>query len=887
MRNLILLLTFFFISTSCSHLSKKNELPLEPSLSWNEAKSRASRIENVQYTIDLEIGSEKETFDGTTKIFFDLKDASQDLRIDLQHATLFEIKTNGQATPLNYNGHFITIPQNQLQSGRNEIQIKYERKYANDGKGLHRFTDPEDQRTYLHTQFETYYASRMFPSFDQPDIKATYTMNVIAPKDWEVITSVRENKKTPTENEKVLWSFPESQKFSTYLISLHAGPYKKWERKGKIPLRLFARQTLAQYVRPNDWFSATEAGFKFFNSYFGYTYPYLKYDQVIAPEFNSGAMENVAAVTFTERFISRGEYSEELLRNQANVILHEMAHMWFGNLVTMKWWDDLWLNESFATYMASVALSQNPRFKSTAWQDFLGTKGWGYWEDQMSTTHPILAEVHDTDQAKANFDGITYAKGAAVLKQLHYLLGNTDFQNGLKEYFQTYAEKNTRLDDFIQSLSKASGTDLSFWKKEWLETAGLNLVEAKWKCESGKLSSLQLIQSAPKEHPTLRSHRLNVGFVYNSGSQAVVRYNQDVLMTGAETSVQIQDIPCPKAVHPNFGDHAYIKIKLDRVSNEFFIQNVNRVKNDLLRQMVWYALWDQVRDGERDLFSFTDVLIEKGLLGERNEMIFEDLLGIIVSRRGGGDLLDYFEKPALKDLSETKTLMNRLQTVVFDILSKARAGTEFQKSLFDTYVRLARNEKNLARVAKILTNQIRFKGLKIDQDKRWSLIRQLAAHRFPEVDKLIEAELKSDPSYNGKLSSVSSQSMLLEYPDKLKTIERFKQSSGDQSLHELWAELGGLFPKAQEELRSRYSEKFYNDFKEVLKNKKETEKQVFYSLRPSLCSSQSLAQSSRFLKSNQEMMDTSLAKRIIKDQEEGQRCQKILSKALSTQNKRN
>ncbi|NQZ02712.1 MAG: aminopeptidase N, partial [Bdellovibrionales bacterium] len=334
-----------------------------PKITESEATWRAKQVQNVKYNLEFNLLDSK-SFAGTSTITFKLTDPGNGLRIDYHDGAISNLMVNGKTVKPKYNSHFLWIEASHLTEGANTVVVDFESPYSKEGNGLHQFRDPEDKRRYLFTDLEPFDANRVFPMFDQPDLKATYTMKVTVPKTWKVITSVRESKVEDADGGKT-WTFPESQKFSTYIWSLHAGDYHMWEdNSGKYPLRLFARKSLKKYVKPKDWFKFTHDGFKFFNEYFAYEYPYKKYDQLLVPEFNAGAMENVAAVTFTERFVSRGVKSERERMSLNNVILHEMAHMWFGNLVTMKWWNDLWLNESFATYMASLGQAGNSEFKT-------------------------------------------------------------------------------------------------------------------------------------------------------------------------------------------------------------------------------------------------------------------------------------------------------------------------------------------------------------------------------------------------------------------------------------------------------------------------------------------------------------------------------------------
>ena len=537
-------------------------------LSGEYARQRAAQISNVDYRLSLNIGHTSDTFSGSNTITFDLeKRNNQPLTIDFEEGEIESVTVNGQAAAFAFDKWFITIPQQQLVNGQNTLVINYSRKYSTDGSGFHRFVDPKNQEVYLYTDFEPYDANRLFPHFDQPDLKARYTLDVMAPSHWQVISTTRE---TRIENKGDLkhWYFPISAKISSYVFALHAGNYAVWEDSFEdIPLRLFARRSLAENVKIDDWFIPTKQSFKFFNEYFDIRYPFGKYDQIIAPDFNSGAMENVAAVTFNESYVSRGEKSTRARMNLANTIAHEMAHMWFGDLVTMRWWNGLWLNESFATYMANLAIDQASDFTNTWDYFYTGMKQWAYRSDDSVNTHAIELEVPTTGDAMTNFDGITYGKGAAVLKQVHHYLGKDEFRTGVSNYLKKFAYKNTDLDDFMTELGKAAGKDLSQWTQDWLYQPGLNTIEASYRCENGKIASFTLEQSAPKSYPTLREQRVQVG-LYNYRQKSMALTDK-IAVTYKGKSTQVSDTigkACPDLVYPNEGDWGYVKVNLDQQS---------------------------------------------------------------------------------------------------------------------------------------------------------------------------------------------------------------------------------------------------------------------------------------------------------------------------------
>jgi len=622
----LLLSILILVITSCASAPKIASFgPQKSTLTESYATYRFNQINNVKYDLYFDLNKTDESFSGVTNIYFNTKHLNSDLRLDFHEGAIQSLVVNNTNIQATKGEAYTLIPVKSLKLGANHIVVRYTHKYSKDGRGFHRFKDSEDGRVYTYTNLEPYKANRVFPCFDQPDLKATYKMKVKAPKQWSVITSVMESDVKTFENHK-LWTFPESQKFSTYIWSLHAGPYASWSwNKGKYPLRLFVRKSMAKYVKLNDWFPVTDQGFEFFEKYFGTDYPYLKYDQIIVPEFNSGAMENVAAVTFSERYMSKGVKTRVKRMSLASVILHEMAHMWFGNLVTMKWWNDLWLNESFATYTAAIGLARATEFKKEAWHDFHGTKSWAYWEDQLPTTHPIEANVPDTQQAFANFDGITYGKGAASLKLLHYNIGDESFKNGLHQYFKTYPEQNTILANFVGSLEKASGKDLADWRTKWLQTASLNTVKVNLSCSAGLISKLQLVQSYEPGYPTLRPHSTQVALFNIKNNFPALSSKHKVSFDSKSTEIKsIVGKPCPDIVYPNYEDYAYFKSSLNKKTIDNLVKYTPKEKDSFLRDMYIKTLWQMVRDGQLDVYTFARVY-EQNLKTETNGLIFNGM----------------------------------------------------------------------------------------------------------------------------------------------------------------------------------------------------------------------------------------------------------------------
>lgn len=842
----------------------------QANLTLAQAELRFSQVKDVSYKMHFDMNATEESYGGQVEISLTALKTDSPFRIDYSNGQVKELSLNSRTQKYTYNGKFIELPAGALTPGANKITIQFVSPLTKEARGISRFVDPEDKNVYLHTQLEPYEANRVFPCLDQPDLKATYEMTVRAPKSWTVVTSVRESN-TKSDGDFRLWTFPRSERFSTYIWSLHAGPFKIWEKNFRIPLRLMARQSLAKYVNTEEWFPVTQQGFDFFEKYFAYDYPYKKYDQLIIPEFGSGAMENVAAVTFSERFISRGQKSIEHKRDLADVILHEMAHMWFGDLVTMKWWNDLWLNESFATYMSHVAMVGNTRYKE-GWRDFYGTKTWAYWEDDLVTTHPIEAVVPDTMQAMANFDGITYGKGASVLKQLAFYLTPEKFQKGTQIYFKKYAGTNTRLDDFMGALSEASGKDLTSWKEIWLRTAGVNTIEPQIQCNQGKVTGLELLQTASADHPYLRNQKSLVAFLYLKNGSLSVGKTLPVEINGETTQVpEANGTACPLVVYPNFEDHGYMLALLDSTSLENFKKHGLTVHDPFLRQMLWKAVSDLTRTAKMPLQDYVQ-LLQQGLQSEKDDFILRDLLWSLHGYgRNISSVLFYLSRGTTAEyMKQTR----QFEEILWDRLTKAAPGSEQQKVMFNGMVNSARTSFGYDRLLSVLEGKTKLKGFVFDQDYRWAVIRVLATANHPKASEFIAAEEGKDKSFFGVQGAIASKVSLPRWEEKQKWIDDFKVKDSDKGIGQFRAALRNVFPFGQDNFREKYSQQFFQDLALINKTKEGHIASMFVALAPIDCGV-GTDRIGPFL-SEQTDLQPPVAKNLKIFRQENQRCQKII-----------
>ena len=762
-------------------------------LSQADAMARSARVSNVDYVLDFTLTG-KENFAGTTTVSFDLKDTDSALTIDLDKATVKSVTVNGKGVTPTYNNWFITLAPQDLVKGRNTVTISYERAHSTNGEGLHRMVDPVDGKVYTYSHFEPAAAHQMFAVFDQPDLKATYTVTVNAPSDWHVITTTRESNVADATGGK-RWTFPKSKKLSPYNFSLHAGPYKVWEDNGgKYPMRLFARQSVASQVTPNDWFRYTKGGLAFFDNYFGIPYQFEKYDQLLVPDFLYGAMENAAAITFAEGgYLYKTEMTAAQKASLAEVILHEMAHQWFGDLVTMKWWNGLWLNESFASFMATLATAESTEFKD-AWQAFYQQDKQGaYTMDQKTSTHPIEVPVPSSANAFDNIDAITYSKGASTLKQLRHMLGEEVFRKGVHNYLVKYSWQNAKLEDFIGSLGQAAGRDLTKWTRDWLYQPGVNTITANFTCTNGKIKSFSLAQTAPsKELPTLREQRVQVGAFKLENGKLVLAKNVPVTYSGAATKVAgMVGAACPDLVYPNYQDWGFVKVNLDQRSFQTARTQLAGVDDPLLRAMLWQALWDGVRDAKLPLNEFIDVALANAPQ-EKDYTLLGDVLGKVSASK-------YYLTAMGVDNAYSQKTGKALEQMAWNGVVAYKGNDNFQRRWFGTYLGMATSQEALARLAGMLEGQ-GTEGLKIGQDQRWAIINRLSRFNYPGAAALLEAEQARDKSDSGQAAALAATVVRPDAKVKgewLSTVEDLKTKLPFSRLRTV---MGSMYPVEQRAL---------------------------------------------------------------------------------------
>ncbi|MDR1448820.1 MAG: aminopeptidase N [Propionibacteriaceae bacterium] len=780
-------------------------------LTRQEAEARAALIAVRSYDIALDLTGPGDTFASRTTIRFACRQPGADTFADLVAARVKAVVLNGAALDpaVCFADSRIALPG---LAADNELVVEAAAEWSHTGEGLHRFTDPADGQDFAYTQFEVADARRVFASFEQPDLKAVFTFHVTAPAAWMVVS----NQPAERVEEAVsaagapvrIWHFEPTPVMSGYLTAVVAGPYVRWDdaytsADGRvIPLSVLVRPSMAPYLDAAAVFDITKRGFAFYEQAFGVPYPYSTFDQAFVPEYNAGAMENIGLVTITENYVFRSKPTKASVDRRTITILHEQAHMWFGDLVTMRWWNDLWLNESFAEFMSHVAAAESGLLPD-AWTTFQASeKSWGYSQDQLPSTHPVVADIPDLAAVEVNFDGITYAKGAAVLRQLAAWVGQREFLAGVSCYLKAHAYGNATLADLLAELEAASGRDLTAWSRVWLEEAGVTTLRPQLSVKDGRVASLDILQEAPPIYgaaasqgptptaatasktamapasipdrpfasaselappapgaaflaattpvppPTLRPARLSVGGYVFSPDGLVRNWSAEVDIDGPRSAVPAAvGRPQPDLLLVNDGDLAYAKLRLDEASFAATADRLAELRDPLARALVWGALWDATRDGELPGRRYIGLVLS-AIAAETSSTVIQTLL-----RQLRTTLLHYVA-PARRQASQTAAAAR-----LADLAQTAPAGSDAQLQFFKAYAASACAPEQTEHLAAVFAGTAALPGLVLDADLRWELLTRLAAAgRLGEA--AITAELERDQTTKGREQAAGARAAL-------------------------------------------------------------------------------------------------------------------------------
>ncbi|MFE2262743.1 aminopeptidase N [Streptomyces griseosporeus] len=778
-------------------------------LSRDEARERAALLSVDGYDVSLDLrsavgeqdGDGPRTFRSVTTIRFRCAEPGASSFADLVAPSVTAVSLNGKDLDPGevFDGARILLDD---LAAENELVVDAQCAYSRTGEGLHRFVDPEDGEVYLYTQYEPADSRRVFANFEQPDLKAPFRFEVRAPEGWTVWSN------GTGQLTDGVWRFAETKPISTYITCVVAGPYHyvtdTYERtfedgtRLEIPLGAMCRKGLAPYFDADDVFLVTKQGLDFFHDHFDYPYPFGKYDQAFVPEYNLGAMENPGLVTFREEYIFRGKVTQASYEARANVILHEMAHMWFGDLVTMVWWDDLWLKESFADFMGTFANVGATRFQD-AWITFANRrKAWAYRADQLPSTHPITADIRDLQDAKLNFDGITYAKGASVLKQLVAYVGQDAFLEGARRYFKRHAYGNTRLADLLSVLEETSGRDMAAWSRSWLQTAGVNSLTPQVLLDAeGLVEELAVVQEAPESHPELRPHRVAVGLYRRTAGGTLERYARaETDVEGARTVVaELAGAAAPELVLVNDDDLTYCKTRFDQTSLETLKAHLGDLTDPLARALCWSALWNLTRDALLPARDFVGLVLR--FAGRESDIGVLQML-----HAWANSALVHYAAPAWRETGARLLAEGALRE-----LRAAGPGSEHQLAWARFFASVASGAGDLALLRALLDGTEKIDGLEVDQELRWAFLEPLAAHGAAD-EAVLAAELARDDTASGKRHQVR---CLAARPSEAVKAQAWAQVVESDALSNALTEatIEGFAQSSQRELAAPYAEKYF------------------------------------------------------------------------------
>ncbi|MEU9453861.1 aminopeptidase N [Streptomyces sp. NPDC048277] len=808
-------------------------------LTREEAQQRAKLLTVDSYEIDLDLSGAQEggTYRSVTTVRFDVAGTGAESFIDLVAPAVHEVTLNGD--PLDPAEVFadsrIALPG--LLEGRNVLRVVADCAYTNTGEGLHRFVDPVDEQAYLYTQFEVPDARRVFASFEQPDLKATFQFTVKAPTGWTVIS----NSPSPEPKDDT-WVFEPTPRISSYITALIVGPYHSvhsvYEKDGQsVPLGIYCRPSLAEFLDSDAIFEVTRQGFDWFQEKFDYAYPFKKYDQLFVPEFNAGAMENAGAVTIRDQYVFRSKVTDAAYETRAETILHELAHMWFGDLVTMEWWNDLWLNESFATYTSIACQAYAPESRwPHSWTTFANSmKTWAYRQDQLPSTHPIMAEIRDLDDVLVNFDGITYAKGASVLKQLVAYVGMDEFFTGVQAYFKRHAYGNTRLSDLLGALEETSGRDLSTWSQKWLQTAGINILRPEVETDAdGVVTSFAIRQEAPalpagaKGEPILRPHRIAIGlYELDDETGKLVREDRIELdVDGELTPVpQLTGRRRPAVFLLNDDDLSYAKVRLDEQSLRLVTEHLGDFESSLPRALCWASAWDMTRDAELPTRAYLSLVLSG--IGKESD------IGVVQSLHRQVKLaVELYADPTARE-----ALLTRWTDATLAHLRSAAPASDHQLAWARAFAATARTPEQLDLLEGLLDGTHTIEGLAVDTELRWAFVERLAAvGRFDEAE--IAGEYERDRTAAGERHAATARAAR---PTEEAKAEAWASVIDSDKLPNAVQEavIGGFVQTDQRELLAPYADTYFEVLKSVWDSRShEIAQQIAIGLYPALQVSQ-------------------------------------------------
>ncbi|MFZ0995312.1 MAG: aminopeptidase N [Candidatus Dormiibacterota bacterium] len=783
--------------------------PPSATLTQSAARERSQLIGSIAYVVELDLTGGDELLRFDARIDFKAVQPGARTFIEAEVANVKEILWNGRQLPASaYDGHRIALPE---LDEDNSIRVVGEANYDHTGLGLHRSTDPVDGSVYIYSDFEPYEAHRTFPCFDQPDLKGTFQLRVLAPGDWSVV-SVEPGHPGEADSQDGTrwWDFPTTMRLAPYVIGLAAGPFHSVQgKRGATQLGLYCAKSLAPYLDSDELFLITAQGLDYFEKVFQIPYPFAKYDQVFCPEKVNGAMESPGCVTITDEVLWRGRATTRQGSIRADLILHEMAHMWFGDLVTMRWWDDLWLNESFASLMSNLAVDRATGY-TDAWVSFLTIyKSMARSEDQLKSSHPIVTSVPDVESVRGNFDRITYEKGAATLRQLMAWVGEDNFFAAINSHLTRHRSGNAEFADLVGALQATSGRDVLRWADAWLATVGINLLRCQITTDGeepgARILSATVAQTAAQTQPVLRPHRIRLGRFDWAGQELVRVGKVDLDIEGPRTEVaELVGTPRPALLLPNDGDLTYAKIRLDPLSLATAEQHLSSVADDLARALIWDLGWDMVRDLELPAHRFSR-MVARHIAKEADTTLVSSVLANFRSatRRYGAPPRGF-------------GLEEGLATSAWEAMARCQPGSNDQMVWLRAFVALAASEAQVQLCRGFFDGHDVPSGISVDAELRWLLVQSLAARGAADEPEVRQA-LAADPSSTGLVRAEAARAARPTAAAKAAAFARL--TSPEITVEEARNVSTGLAGVRREELLAPYVSQLPQIFDDVLANR--------------------------------------------------------------------
>lgn len=783
----LLVVTCFLGCAKSNQLERQVAREAGDSLTKDYAFYRSSVLSNIKYNLALDLTGVGDSFTGANTLEFDVGQPQVNtLTVDFK-GDVTSVTLNGKAIRWAKKPGFIELVSPHFIQGRNSLAIEFKAQYAKSGMGLVRYLDATSNSRYVYTNLEPFSAHSVFPCFDQPDLRAVFQTTVKIPQLWTAISATDADEIVPAGGTQTV-RFPESPIMPTYAYPLIAGQFAVYEDTyNEKPLRLYYRPIIEREIDPKQWLTETKAGLIFFEDTFSTSYPYAKYDQILLPDLQPVAMENVAASTFRESFFVG---SDTYLKRQRhmNVIIHELSHMWFGNLVGIRWWDDLWLNESLATYFSAFMQAKASEFSDTAWMVFDNESILSAIDkDAKPSTHPVAMQIKSTDDIKGKFDGISYQKGASLVRQLHRRLGDDAFLAAVSAYLTEYQNRSAASENFLGVLESFSDFDSEPWSYQWLQTQGVNTLSVTYECHRQVVTSLTIAQATSPFSDVLRSQWVDLDLYRKNNKTLEHLQTVPVLYDGEKTILSSpKAVACPDFILINKDSTAYLQSEIGEESLSFFIDN-QALFNDDVSLRVWSDLWQMVLGGSLGIDQYAQTL-----MASLPEVKSDYLTRILLQKLGA--IKSLYERSPLPT-QRKRSMLKAIEAAAYDVISSPQRPLAFRRIAFNFYINLVSTEPGLSRLKDSLAGIEVVPGVEVSARLRWFIITKLNKYAYADYESITEAEHGGDDSRMGNRMYEASKVIRPNAGYKTKWLEDYLAGVGDQDAANF--AVNALFPPSQ------------------------------------------------------------------------------------------